>query len=242
MPTPDLLTLLNEGDRQTLLSLPGIGPALADRLLQERPFLSLEDCAQRVRGLSLARLEALAAHLDEQAAAAPDAPSAAQRETFKSRASKRLEVAVSQGRQTWAQLEAGWQNHADDPITLRTLIWGLGLALLFTLALVRIGNLRLERRLRADNAPLYLQIEGLQTEVAAMRARVQALDDIHQRTAALEAEQEALQADLDEMQTRLDEMSASLERQARANQQFTDFLQSLRELLNALFVTPGGSQ
>ncbi len=253
METTDLLTLLNQGDREALLRLPGIGPALAERIEAARPFDSLEDCADRVRGLSLKRLEALSEQLAEQAAAAADKRAAyaavANWETFKTRAADRLDSAAQRGRAAWSRLETHWQTHADEPITLRGLVWSLALALLLTLALVRVGNFRLERRLQNETARYAYQVTQLQQEVEALRQRVQAAEAIGQRTAALEAEQtalqteqETLQAELDALQTRLDEIEVSLETQARTTQRFSDFLQSLQQLLNALFAAPGDSQ
>jgi hypothetical protein len=61
-----LLNLLNEGSRDELMTLPGIGPALADGLIAARPFESLE-AAQVVNGISaniLGQLEQAVAGLE----------------------------------------------------------------------------------------------------------------------------------------------------------------------------------
>lgn len=46
-----LLNLLNQGSREELMALPGIGPVLADGLIAARPFETLED-AEVVNGIS----------------------------------------------------------------------------------------------------------------------------------------------------------------------------------------------
>ena len=54
----ELLTYLNDADQDELKTLPGIGPALADRLMAARPFSSLET-VQAVKGVSANFLERL---------------------------------------------------------------------------------------------------------------------------------------------------------------------------------------
>ena len=52
MNTDQLLETLNNASRDELTSLPGIGPALAERILAARPFETLE-AAQTVKASAL---------------------------------------------------------------------------------------------------------------------------------------------------------------------------------------------
>lgn len=54
---------VNTADRDALIALPGIGPALADRILAARPFRDLDDLQQRVRGFGPVLLERLAGRI-----------------------------------------------------------------------------------------------------------------------------------------------------------------------------------
>lgn len=51
---------INTAQREELLTLPGVGPALADRILESRPFTSIEEL-QRVSGIGSSLLENLQA-------------------------------------------------------------------------------------------------------------------------------------------------------------------------------------
>ncbi len=239
----DLLTLLNEAEPADLLALPGIGPRLAERILAERPFDSLDDCAARVRGISRAQLERLADQISPPPAPEPQPrfSAVAAWEQTKSRAGRWLKAAQHQGQRAQADLESFWQANADTAITLRTLAWSLALALLLVLALVRVGNYRLERSLQAQFAPLQAEIASLQTEVAALRAQVATLEGIAGRTDAIASEQAALQEALDAMQLRLQAMEEDVARQARVSQHFEAFLRALWQSLQTMF-TPGEAQ
>ena len=59
-----ILHLLNNGDQNELMALPGIGPALAKSLIADRPFDSLE-AVQAVKGISANLLERLSDGVSE---------------------------------------------------------------------------------------------------------------------------------------------------------------------------------
>jgi hypothetical protein len=83
----ELLTLLNNASQVELTTLPGIGPALADRLVAARPFDTLE-AVQTVKGIGVNLLEKLM----QAAASQPDPlPAPASQPVDESPAESRLE-------------------------------------------------------------------------------------------------------------------------------------------------------
>lgn len=66
---------LNAADQKTLEALPGIGPALAKKIIEARPFQSVDDLS-KVKGLSKAKVEALKGKVTVGSAAAAAAPAA----------------------------------------------------------------------------------------------------------------------------------------------------------------------
>jgi len=62
-PAPDLQPLdVNRATEPELARLPGVGPALASRIVAARPFADVDDL-RRVRGIRPATLERLRAHV-----------------------------------------------------------------------------------------------------------------------------------------------------------------------------------
>ena len=100
MNTDQLLETLNNASRDELTSLPGIGPALAERILAARPFETLE-AAQTVKGVSANLLERLmdtpASHLDPMPAPKPlvadEAPAESRLDEIKNTLSKKGQAA-----------------------------------------------------------------------------------------------------------------------------------------------------
>jgi len=72
-----ILDLVNNGSQEELMTLPGIGTVLANRLIEARPFASLEN-VQRVNGISASMLERIVDTAEEPDAdmpvPAPDEP------------------------------------------------------------------------------------------------------------------------------------------------------------------------
>jgi competence protein ComEA len=78
----------NTASRAELESIPGIGPAMAGRILEERdrrPFAGWDDLRRRVKGIGAARAGALSAHGLSVAGAGYAAPAAAVADTAASR-------------------------------------------------------------------------------------------------------------------------------------------------------------
>ncbi len=72
MDTDQLLKFLNNSTREELTALPGIGLSLSDRILEARPFESLED-AKAVKGIGAKILESWVEIPASQPDSVPDA-------------------------------------------------------------------------------------------------------------------------------------------------------------------------
>lgn len=277
---------VNQAAREDLIAVPGIGEALADRIIAARPFASLNDCAERVRGVSLATLEKVAQYLesnvvadtpssdeaavmDEEpvsaaAAAADEAPSAPTDDTpdewkqrfdaMKAQFETQLESQSRQARERFDQLADELQRKSKRQVTMGALIWSnlitLALALVLMAAFWGVANARLQRDMSASLDVAAQRMETLQTDLTTLQSRVDALEGIGARTAALEAAQQDLQdsftqvqADVQAVQSDVATVQAALDEQAQKTQRFDDFLQGLQGLLNQLLTQPlGGAQ
>jgi uncharacterized coiled-coil protein SlyX len=70
MNSSKLLHFLNTAEPEALTSLPGVGPALAERVCAARPFVSLEDCC-RVRGVTASFIHRLEAAMPDPETESP---------------------------------------------------------------------------------------------------------------------------------------------------------------------------
>jgi competence protein ComEA len=77
-PLPSLLLDANSAPLEVLIALPGLGPALAGRIVEARevaPFRSLDDLDRRVKGIGPAKVSAIRPFLRfDPAPASPPVP------------------------------------------------------------------------------------------------------------------------------------------------------------------------
>jgi hypothetical protein len=81
MNTDQLLTFLNNSTREELTALPGIGLSISDRILEARPFNSLED-AKVVKGIGGKKLESWVDIPEVQPDSGPDSIPIAENDTL----------------------------------------------------------------------------------------------------------------------------------------------------------------
>jgi hypothetical protein len=89
------------------------------------------------------------------------------------------------------------------------------------------------RSLEREVTAISTQVENLRQDVDGLRARVDTLETLGERTVVLEDGQRLLEADLAEVRAQADE-------QEERTQRFEDFLRELRNLISGLFDGEGG--
>ncbi len=252
---------LNTADREALIALPGIGPALADRILAARPFRDLDDL-QRVSGVG----PALLARLEGQVTVTPVATAEEEEETPLVEP-EHLEEEAEPTKSAEAPPTIASPRESPPTVTRAEALWmALGSSLLsFVLSLVVIlgllaglnGGLRFVRP--ADLSALSQRVEGIQRQaeslagdLSALRDRVNSLQNLTPRVERLETSLRAteeevgiLNAQVEMLQQQTDELSVLVDQLQQQTGLFDDFLNGLYDLLGQLLfpvVPEGGAQ
>lgn len=251
----------NEADVETLMSLPGVGRALAERIIAARPFRDAQDML-RVSGLGSSKLSAIEPNLTFSSAA----PGAKVQEA--------LERARQAGRSAAQSVGSGWQQllerveraaepkspGAREPFSRSETAWlvlGTGVlsaiaAVLLTLAILaglngtlRIGRARSIRQLENQVADLQITLEDLSARLETVDRRLRAVEGLNERLASVEEGFDTLHGDVqaaleavDGMQSSVEELQASASEMSTRINRFQGFLDGLADLLSGL-LSPG---
>jgi len=225
---------LNTADREQLLTLPGIGPVLADRILKARPFAKLEDLTV-VQGLGSQLVEDLREQItwtDLDQPAQPDRESEAASKRPAPKESPNPELLPERSERSKTRFLTKKQ----------ALGWGITAAVLtlaITAALI-LGFLRgLNRGLRYPSpadvqqldrqlSTLSRQVDQLDLELGELQERMDNLEQVSDRIEALDDRVDRLDGELDQADQRLQSVEAEA-------QIFRSFLETLTEYLNQLF-------
>lgn len=240
----------NTADLDTLRQLPGVGPALGQRIIEARPFTGLDDL-RRVPGLGEAALARLAPHLrfaQEPEVMADAAAGGGALESEAEEATPAPAVQTALGRPP------------SRPIT-RTEVLRLAaaaaaasvvLSILLTLAILAgingsldAGRNRTVRQLRAQVDQASASIDAVSVSLESIDGRLQALEGLTGRMTTVEGQVGGMRADLEDalnqvgaMQTALSDLRSSMQDlEARAGR-FDQFLEGLRNLLGATAAAP----
>ncbi len=245
----------NQADEESLERLPGVGPALARRIVAGRPYAAAEDLL-RVPGVG----PALLARMRPMLTFAPAAQGGAQarrapmQEAGKAAAGSPPAVGTPPSRPTQAPARANFVSRAQA-------LWLTGaasaltfvLAVAFSLGLVAAVNGTLAFSSRAKVQALEARSQGLEGQLSSLAAKLKAMD---QRLAALEGlsgRMVELEQDLEAMrgqvegahqalalqQETLDGLQQEVDAVRGSAQRFEDFLQGLGRLLVGLLEDSG---
>ena len=228
----------NTADAEALKRLPGVGPALAERILAARPFQAPQDML-RVPGVTEATLERLAPHLvfepppssdTEQIRPAPAAPAGA---------AAPLPQAPFSRRQAFALAGAAALASALLSVLLTLLILaGINGSL-------SVASNRTVRQLGTDLLALQRTVAGAESQLASVENRLAALEGLSGRMASVEAEARALRMEVDSARGQVQAMAQSLRRLSEANDAlarradaYDAFFAGLHTLLGPLVPAP----
>ena len=241
----------NTANDEQLRQLPGIGPRLASRIIEGRPYKVLEDL-RNVPGLGDRVLEQIEPLLtfEDQETEDPEARASDEKEPG-SEAPPPDRVSAAELKYPLVRTEIRSQG---------TGIWALvalGAAsvlcsVTFTLAVLAgiNGTLDFSRHsalqdTRSELLQIRSQVEGIQVEIDALRGRAEALQGMSGRTAELEGQVTALQQQIGETLQAVDEIQAQLtvaleetRTQADRVNRFQAFLEGLSRLVGEAATEP----
>ncbi len=239
----------NLANEEELRQLPGVGPALAERILARRPFRQREDL-QEVAGVGPKTLERWEPYLTFEAPK-PEVkePEAEAPEPKPSPPPSRQLVPIPKP----PQASAGFSRGETTTLVIGAGVVGVILSVLLTLAVVAGINRTLDfgrhaalQQVRAELAGLESQLDDLNGQLATIDQRTQVLEGLGGRMAAVEDNVDGLQAEIrtaaeqvGAMEATLRELDAKTEALSAQTGRFQGFLEGLQMLLQELGLEPG---
>jgi hypothetical protein len=237
----------NSADIETLMTLPGVGESMAQRILDARPFTSGEDML-RINGLGPTTLARMAPFLTfesvekesiEEVIPRPAAPKDGRQPKIATRP-KRLR---KHKQSITDQLKAILQERLG--LVVITAGISVVLSVLLTLSILagingtlNIGNHASIQLVESEISTLQVEVDNIVSRLDAINLRLEAIEGLSGRVQTVEDQFTTLRedvsgslADLAEMQTQIAEMNTDIDSISQSVDRFEQFLQGLKQLI-----------
>ena len=246
-----LLINPNTAEIEALTQLPGVGEALARRMIEARPFIEAEDLL-RVPGVGKATLERLAPHVvfeEELSIPAEEEADKPDMEVPRD-LPKPIAPKDAAGQATYSRAATLW-------LILGTVLVSVSLAVMLNLAILdginntlNIGKHSSVRQLANDMVVLQADVDELASLITSIDRRMEAVEGLGGRVVSVEKEFSELHENItqsiekmDAVHEQIDELTQQMDLLSESVSGFDTFLNGLRQLLigSSSSIEPGST-